>query len=120
VGARTPTEEVHPSSATTRVEFGACLRALRTAAGLSLRELAAASRTNNSRSLVLSRSTIEDAELGRTLPRPDWLEVYLAACGCGARVSGGGSGFGLHSPAHSSGMVSRGAYRESLPVIPAG
>jgi TPR repeat protein len=56
---------------------------------LSLRELAAASRTNNSSSLVLSRSTIEDAELGRTLPRPDWLEVYLAACGVrGARQRG--------------------------------
>ena len=81
VGVRTPAEEVDPSSATTKVEFGGFLRALRTAAGLSLRELAAASRTNKSSSLVLSRSTIEDTELGRTLPRPDWLEVYLAACG---------------------------------------
>jgi TPR repeat protein/transcriptional regulator with XRE-family HTH domain len=81
VGARTPAEEVDPSSATTKAEFGARLRALRTAAGLSLRELAAASKTNNSRSLVLHRSTIEDAELGRRLPRLDWLEVYLAACG---------------------------------------
>ena len=89
MGARTPAEEVDPSSATTKVEFGAYLRALRTAAGLSLRELAAASRTNKSSSLVLSRSTIEDAELGRTLPRPDWLEVYLAVCGVrGARQRG--------------------------------
>jgi TPR repeat protein/transcriptional regulator with XRE-family HTH domain len=89
VDARTPAEEVDPSSATTKVEFGNCLRALRAAAGLSLRELAAASRTNKSSSLVLSRSTIEDVELGRTLPRPDWLEVYLAACGVrGARQRG--------------------------------
>jgi hypothetical protein len=80
VGARTPAEEVDPSAATTKVEFGVCLRALRSAAGLSLRELAAASRTSNSSSLVLHRSTIEEAELGRRLPRPDWLEVYLAAC----------------------------------------
>jgi TPR repeat protein/transcriptional regulator with XRE-family HTH domain len=86
VGARTPADEVDPSSATTKVEFGVRLRALRTAAGLSLRELAAASKTNNSRSVVLSRSTIEDAELGRRPPRPDWLEAYLAACGVrGAR-----------------------------------
>ena len=84
--AQTPAEEVDPSSATTRVEFGVYLRALRTAAGLSLRELAAASRADGSNSLGLSRSTIEDAELGRTLPRPDWLEVYLAVCGVqGAR-----------------------------------
>jgi transcriptional regulator with XRE-family HTH domain len=89
VDARTPTEEVDPSSATTKVQFGACLRALRAAAGLSLRELEAASRTNKSGSLVLSRSTIVDAELGRTLPRPDWLEAYLAACWVrGARQRG--------------------------------
>jgi transcriptional regulator with XRE-family HTH domain len=79
--ALTQTEEVDPSSATTRIEFGVCLRALRTAAGLSLRQLASVSKTNKKHSLVLSRSTMEDAELGRTLPRPDWLEVYLAACG---------------------------------------
>ena len=85
MGTRTPAEEVDPSSATTKVEFGVYLRALRTAAGLSLRELAAVSRANTS-SLVLHRSTIEEAELGRRLPRPDWLEVYLAACGVrGAR-----------------------------------
>jgi hypothetical protein len=79
VDARTPAEEVDPSSATTRVEFGACLRAVRSAAGLSLRELA--SKTSKTGSLALSRSTMEDAELGRTLPKLDWLVVYLAACG---------------------------------------
>jgi hypothetical protein len=86
VGALVPAEEVDPSWATTKVAFGVCLRALRTAAVLSLRELASASWVNGRNSLVLSRSTIEDAELGWTLPRPDWLEVYLAACGVrGAR-----------------------------------
>jgi hypothetical protein len=86
VDALTQAEEVDPSSATTRVEFGGCLRVLRNAAGLSLRQLASRSRTSRVNSLALSRSTMEDAELGRTLPRPDWLAVYLDACGVhGAR-----------------------------------
>jgi TPR repeat protein/transcriptional regulator with XRE-family HTH domain len=69
---------VDPSQATTAAELGACLRALRTAAGLSLRELEKAGRSSP---LGLARSTVQAVEQGERLPKPDWLAAYLTACG---------------------------------------
>ena len=78
-----PAGAVDPSQATTAAELGACLRALRTAAGLSLRELEKAGRSSP---LGLARSTVQAVEQGERLPKPDWLAAYLAACGVrGAR-----------------------------------
>jgi tetratricopeptide (TPR) repeat protein/transcriptional regulator with XRE-family HTH domain len=72
-------DEVDPSQATTKAEFGTCLRAQRTAAGLSLRELEKATRIPPS--VSLARSTIEGVEKGKTLPRREWLTTYLNVCG---------------------------------------
>ena len=78
-----PPGEVDPSQATTAAELGACLRALRTAAGLSLRELEKAGRSS---AWGLARSTVQAVEQGERLPKPDWLAAYLTACGVrGAR-----------------------------------
>jgi TPR repeat protein/transcriptional regulator with XRE-family HTH domain len=73
-----PPGEVDPSQATTTAEFGACLRVLRTAAGLSLRDLEKATRSSRS---GLARSTVQIVEQGERLPKPDWLAAYLTACG---------------------------------------
>jgi Helix-turn-helix domain len=73
-----PADAVDPSQATTAAELGACLRALRTAAGLSLRELEKAGRSSP---LGLARSTVQAVERGERLPKPDWLAAYLTACG---------------------------------------
>jgi transcriptional regulator with XRE-family HTH domain len=78
-----PAGAVDPSQASTAAELGACLRAVRTAAGLSLRELEKAGRSS---ALGLARSTVQAVEQGERLPKPDWLAVYLTACGVrGAR-----------------------------------
>jgi TPR repeat protein/transcriptional regulator with XRE-family HTH domain len=78
-----PPGPVDPSQATTAAELGVCLRALRTAAGLSLRELEKAGRSSAS---GLARSTVQAVEQGERLPKPDWLAAYLTACGVrGAR-----------------------------------
>ena len=71
-------DEVDPSQATTRTEFGARLRAQRIAAGLSLRDLETATRSTTP---FLAKSTIENAEQSKTLPRVDWLTAYLIVCG---------------------------------------
>jgi TPR repeat protein len=64
-------------------ELGACLRALRTVGGLSLRDLEKATRSSTP---GLARSTIQTVEQGERLPKPDWLAAYLTACGVrGAR-----------------------------------
>jgi tetratricopeptide (TPR) repeat protein len=70
--------EVDPSQTATKAEFGACLRARRTAAGLSLRALEKA--TKAPPSVPLARSTIEDIEKGKTLPKREWLTTYLTVC----------------------------------------
>ncbi len=83
VHAPPPPGEVDPSQATTAAELGACLRALRTAEGLSLRDLEKAA---GSSAPGLARSTIQTVEQGERLPKPDWLAAYLTACGVrGAR-----------------------------------
>jgi transcriptional regulator with XRE-family HTH domain len=73
-----PPGEVDPSQATTAAELGARLRALRTAAGLSLRDLEKAGRSS---APGLARSTVQAVEQGERLPKPDWLAAYLTACG---------------------------------------
>jgi TPR repeat protein/transcriptional regulator with XRE-family HTH domain len=83
VHAPPSTGDVDPSQASTAAELGACLRALRTAGGLSLRDLEKASR---SIAPGLARSTVQTVEQGERLPKPDWLAAYLTACGVrGAR-----------------------------------
>lgn len=78
-----PAGAVDPPQATTAAELGACLRSLRTAAGLSLRDLEKAGRSSAS---GLARSTVQAVEQGERLPKPDWLAAYLTACGVrGAR-----------------------------------
>jgi TPR repeat protein len=83
VHAPPPPAEVDPAQASTAAEFGACLRALRTAVGLTLRDLEKATRSS---APGLARSTIQTVEQGERLPKPDWLAAYLTACGVrGAR-----------------------------------
>jgi transcriptional regulator with XRE-family HTH domain len=78
VHASSPPGVVDPSQATTAAELGACLRRVRSAAGLSLRDLEKATRSS---APGLARSTIHGVEQGERLPKPDWLAAFLAACG---------------------------------------
>jgi TPR repeat protein len=76
------------------------LRAERTSAGLSLRDLEKATAASP---VALARSTVASVEHGKTLPRRDWLVAYLAVCGvptvrqrvwqqARARIAGGSAG----------------------------
>jgi WD40 repeat protein len=70
-------------SAASLAEFGACLRRLRAASGLSLRALEKATRRGGQ--VFLAHTTTQKVERGASLPSPQWLASFLGVCGVSTR-----------------------------------